>query len=90
MVGILSLLDVLLGAEMTYVMEQLSVADEVKSALLAHTGRVGRVLSLVESKEANDQAAVERILSDVKGVPLSGLMQAELAAVAWADRIASN
>lgn len=90
MVGILSLLDVLLGIDMTDVLDELSVADEVRAALLSRGGQVGRLLRLVEAKEANDYVAVEQILSSLKGVSLSMLMEAELAAVAWADGISKS
>jgi EAL and modified HD-GYP domain-containing signal transduction protein len=90
MVGILSLLDVLLGIDMTGVLEELNVADEVRTALLSRGGPVGRLLKLVESKEGNDYAAVEQILSSLKGVSSSTLTEAEVAAVAWADGIARS
>jgi EAL and modified HD-GYP domain-containing signal transduction protein len=90
MVGILSLLDVLLSIDMTGVLDELNVADEVRTALLSRGGPVGRLLKLVESKEANDYAAVEQILSSLKGVTSGTLMEVELAAVAWADGIARS
>lgn len=90
MVGILSLLDVLLGVDMSHILEELSVTDEVKSALLSGGGPAGRLLALVKSKEDNDQASVERIMSQLKGVSLGALTAAEVAAVAWADDIVKS
>ena len=90
MVGILSLLDVLLDADMSHLLEELSVSEEVKTALRSGRGPAGRLLRLVKSKEDSDQAAVQEALSELSGISLSTLMEAELAAVAWADSVAKS
>jgi EAL and modified HD-GYP domain-containing signal transduction protein len=90
MVGILSLLDVLLDADMSHLLEELSVSEEVKAALRSGRGTTGRLLRLVKSKEDNDQVAVQEALSELRGISLSTFMEAELAAVAWADSVAKS
>jgi len=50
-VGIMSLLDALFGAPMVQLLAQISVADEIKEALLSHTGVYGGMLQLVTDLE---------------------------------------
>ena len=46
-VGIMSLLDTLFGSPMVQLLAQISVADEVKDALISHTGVYGGMLELI-------------------------------------------
>ncbi len=87
MTGILSLLDTMLGVPLPELIGQLSLADEVKSALLTRRGRLGRLLTLLEKKEANDVAAVYGILDELAFLHLRELTAAEMKAVSWAGRI---
>jgi EAL and modified HD-GYP domain-containing signal transduction protein len=50
-VGIMSLLDVLFAAPMVHLLAQISVADEVKEALISHSGFYGGMLQLVVELE---------------------------------------
>jgi EAL and modified HD-GYP domain-containing signal transduction protein len=50
-VGIMSLLDVLFGAPIVQLLAQISVADEVKEALISHSGFYGGMLQLVVELE---------------------------------------
>ncbi len=87
MTGILSLLDTLFGVPLSEIVSRLGLADEVKSALLARQGRLGRMLTLLEKKEANDIGAVRGILGELAILGLGELTAAELEAVSWANRI---
>ena len=87
MIGILSLLDSLLGITMPEIVDELNVSDEVKSALLKRKGRLGRKLALIEAKEKNDVEAVQRILGELAFLGLGDLTTAELEAVSWANRV---
>jgi EAL and modified HD-GYP domain-containing signal transduction protein len=87
MTGILSLLDTMLGVPLPEVIAKLSLADEVKSALLTRHGRLGRLLTLVEKKEENDVEAVYRILDELAFLHLGELTAAEMKAVSWAGRL---
>lgn len=90
MIGILSLLDALLGVPLPEIIGRLNVADEVKSALLGRQGRLGRLMTLLEKKEANDVAAVHCILGELAFCGLGELARAELQAVSWANSIAET
>jgi EAL and modified HD-GYP domain-containing signal transduction protein len=87
MIGILSLLDVLLGIPMLEIVDELNAPDEVRLAVLERKGRLGRKLALIEAKEKNDVEAVQRILSEFAFMGLSDLTTAELEAASWANRI---
>ena len=90
MTGILSLLDALLGLPLPEIVGQLNLADDVKSALLTRQGCFGRVLTLLEKKEANDVEAVRCILEELAFLELGGLTAAEFEAVSWAGKISET
>lgn len=85
MTGILSLLDTLLGIALPEIINQLSLADEVKRALLSRQGNLGRLLALLEKKEKNDIEAVSVILAETGFMRIGELISAELDAVCWAN-----
>lgn len=85
MAGILSLLDALLGLQMSDVVGELNLADEVKSALLTRQGALGSLLLLIEKKEANDLSAVSHMLRDLPDFTPARFTTAELEAAAWAN-----
>ncbi len=85
MAGILSLLDALLGLQMSDVVSELNLADEVKSALLTRQGALGSLLLLIEKKEANDLSAVSCMLRDLPDFTPARFTTAELEAAAWAN-----
>jgi EAL and modified HD-GYP domain-containing signal transduction protein len=65
MVGLLSMVDVLLGQKLELLCEQLSLAPNIRQALLAHEGPLGRSLHLVKAFEkgrltnASDEAVTK-------------------------------
>lgn len=85
MVGILSLLDALLGLQMSDLVSELNLADEAKAALLTRQGALGSLLLLIESKEANDLSAVSRMLRGVPDFTLARFTTTELEAAEWAN-----
>ncbi len=85
MTGILSLLDTLLGIALPEIINQLTLADEVKRALLSREGNLGRLLALLEEKEKNDIEAVSVILAETGFLRIGELISAELDAVRWAN-----
>lgn len=88
MAGILSLLDALLGITMQEIMTELSVADDVKSAVLERTGHLGRKLALIEANEKNDIVGVRRILGELGFLTLGKLITSQLEAMSWAAKVA--
>ena len=85
MTGILSLLDTLLGMPLPEIIAQISLADEVKLALLSRQGNLGRLLLLLEKKERNDIEAVSAMLAEMGFMGMSELIIAELDAIRWAN-----
>ena len=87
MVGILSLLDALLGIEMTEIIEKLSIPTDTSQALLMRNGRLGQELKLIEENEKGEIASVKTILAELNFLSLSELTALELEALGWANRI---
>lgn len=87
MVGILSLLDVLLGIEMQQIVDKLGIPDDMSQALLTREGRLGHELKLVEANEKGEVAVIQSILSELGFLGLSELADIEIQAIGWANRI---
>ena len=87
MVGILSLLDVLLGIEMQQIVDKLGIPDDMSQALLTREGRLGQELRLIEANEKGEVAAIQLILTELSFLSLSELADIEIQAIAWANRI---
>ncbi|MFO7189285.1 MAG: EAL domain-containing protein [Pseudomonadota bacterium] len=86
MTGMLSLVDVLLGFPRAHIIEQLNVADEVRDALLYGSGRVGRLLKLIETLESDRRHEVDAQLEAFR-LSKSELLRLEWAAMRWANHL---
>ncbi len=87
MVGILSLMDTLLGVSLPEIMESLDVPGIISDALLSRTGELGRMLVLIEQLEQMDIAGVSQSISDLKVFDISQINNAHLEALAWSNQI---
>ncbi|MEK6735384.1 MAG: EAL domain-containing protein [Pseudomonadota bacterium] len=87
MVGILSLLDVLLGIEMQQIIDKLNISDDMSQALLKRDGRLGQELKLVEANEKGEVAVIQSVLNELCFLSLSELTNIELEALSWVNRI---
>lgn len=87
MVGILSLLDVLLGIEMKQIIDKLGIPDDMSQALLLRDGRMGTELKLIEANEKGDISAVQLLQQELGFFSLSELADMEIQAIGWANRI---
>jgi len=65
MVGVLSLLDTLLGVEMSKLVETLSIQKDMSEALLTRRGYLGRQLQLIEAHEKGEFERVLAILTEL-------------------------
>lgn len=84
-VGIMSLMDALFGSPMEKILEQITVPDEVKEALLYRSGTYGELLRLAEYTEGSGQIlppALERLQ-----LTSEELYAMQLAAYEWSDSI---
>lgn len=87
MVGILSLLDVLLGIEMQQIVDKLGIPDDMSQALMTREGRLGQELKLVEANEKGEITVIQSLLTDLGFLSLSELADIEIQAIGWANRI---
>ncbi|MBP6056943.1 MAG: HDOD domain-containing protein [Nitrosomonas sp.] len=87
MVGILSLLDVLLGIEMQQIVNKLGISDDMSQALMTRDGRLGQELKLIEANEKGEITTIQSILNELGFLSLSELADIEIQALGWANRI---
>lgn len=83
-VGLLSLLDVLIGMPMSQLLETMPLAAELRQAILHRDGTCGRLLSGIEAHERGDWSGVEKA-----GLDLSILTPAWVDAAVWVRQIRS-
>ncbi len=87
MVGILSLLDTLLGIDMQQIVDKLGIPDDMSQALLTRDGRLGLELKLIEANEKGEIAVIQSILSQLGFLGLGELADMEMQSIGWANRI---
>jgi EAL and modified HD-GYP domain-containing signal transduction protein len=86
--GILSLVNALLGMPMSDILGAMPVHTEVRSTLVARTGHLGAMLSLVEALEEAELKGIERALDRVPGLAHGQVMGMQIEAMRWANSIA--
>ena len=87
MVGILSLLDSLLGMPMEELIKTLSIQKDMSDALSVRRGYLGRQLALIEACERGEFDYVQSILEELGFLSMRELTQLELEALAWSNQI---
>ena len=87
MVGVLSLLDTLLGMEMSELIGTLSIQKVMSEALLTRRGPLGYQLALIEAYEKGETEIVSSMLADLGFLSMEEFTRLELEAAAWANRI---
>ncbi|MGC2167339.1 MAG: HDOD domain-containing protein [Gallionella sp.] len=87
MVGILSLMDTLLGVALPETMESLDVPSIISDALLCRSGELGRMLCMIEQLEQLDIEGVSQSIADLKVLDVSQVNNAHLEALAWSNQI---
>lgn len=90
MVGVLSLLDTLLGMEMSELVGTLSIQKDMCEALLTRRGYLGRQLALIEAHEKGGFETVLSILAEMGFLSIGEFTRMELEATAWANRISDE
>lgn len=88
MVGMLSLLDTLMGAPLPEIVARMSLQDDIEAALLHRSGDLGDLLALCGDVEACDTAAIQSRLSLHPGLDSNALNEAQMAAMGWANNLA--
>lgn len=87
MVGVLSLLDTLLGIEMSELVGTLSIQKDMSEALLTRRGSLGFQLALIEAYEKGESEIVSTMLLELGFLSMEEFTRLELDATAWAHRI---
>lgn len=87
MVGVLSLLDTLLGIEMSELVGTLSIQKDMSEALLSRRGPLGYQLALIEAYEKGESEMASSMLSTLGFLSMEEFTRLELEAAAWASRI---
>lgn len=87
MVGMLSLLDTLLGEPLADILGRMSLQEEVEAALLKREGELGGLLTLCEKVESGDIVAIQKHLQVCPGLDMEGLNLAQMEALGWANSI---
>jgi EAL and modified HD-GYP domain-containing signal transduction protein len=87
MVGMLSLLDALLGEPLALILSRMNLQEDVELALLHHDGSLGNLLSHCKMLEAGDLDSVRDALYSHPSLTLEALNKAQLEAMAWANSI---
>lgn len=87
MVGVLSLLDTLLGIEMSELVGTLSIQKDMSEALLTRRGSLGYQLALIEAYEKGESEIVSTMLLELGFLSMEEFTRLELEATAWAHRI---
>lgn len=87
MVGVLSLLDTLLGIAMSELIGTLSIQKDMSEALLTRRGPLGYQLALIEAYEKGETEIVSSMLAELGFLSMEEFTRLELEATAWANRI---
>lgn len=87
MVGMLSLLDALLGESLPDILKRISLQADVEAALLNHEGDLGNLLSLCKKLEGGDYEFVRDTLRSHSSLNMNEFTRAQLEAMAWANNI---
>jgi c-di-GMP-related signal transduction protein len=86
MAGVLSLMDVLFETPMEYLVQQLSLAEDVRLALVSREGVLGRMLTLIENLEQMEFKAASRSLAESQ-CSMDSLLEAQLEAINWTNSL---
>jgi EAL and modified HD-GYP domain-containing signal transduction protein len=86
MTGVLSLIDVLFESPMVEILDQLNLTEDVRCALIAREGHLGRLLLLTERLENLDFRNLQKLLNE-SHCSLENMLEAQVEAIEWANRL---
>lgn len=85
MVGIMSLMDTLLGIPLAEIISPLNPPTEIREALLSRKGPLGEMLAMIELLESYNMNAANELLHDLTPLDPEQVNQAQLEALAWTN-----
>lgn len=86
-VGIVSMMDAVLGMPLEKVVASLGLSSDVSNALIAHEGILGELLDLAQALEADDSGAVSAFIARHPEAGADLLNRSQGQALAWANQI---
>ncbi len=87
LIGMLSLLDELLGIEMHKIVDKLGISDDMSRALLTRHGRLGQALKLIEAKEKGETSSIQTLVSELGFLSMNEFSNIETQALGWINRM---
>jgi len=90
MVGIMSLMDTLLGMPLSEIISPLNLPNDVSSALLFRSGQLGKMLILLEYLEKTEIGPANQLLDELTPLDISQVNKAQIEALAWANSLGSE
>lgn len=87
MVGIMSLMDALLGMPLAEILSPLNAPYNVSDALLFRSGQLGTMLQLIEQLESNVIESASLSLEQLAPLDIAQVNAAQVEALTWANRI---
>ena len=89
MVGMLSLVDVLLGAPMEEILPEIGVVEEIQQAVITKSGTLGVLLQICEALEVTDFDAVTELAARCS-ISLTRVMEVQRESTLWAKVVADE
>lgn len=86
LVGILSLVDKILGIPPQELLKELNLDEDIVKAILNKEGVLGKLLNIIEKTEEGKISEVSDIIKDL-GLQLNDVMSAQLQAFAWFEEV---
>ncbi len=83
MIGIMSLMDTLLGIPLAEIILPLNPPLEIRDALLSRRGPLGEMLAMIELLESYNMDAANELLQDLSPLDIDQVNHAQLEALAW-------
>ena len=86
LVGLLSLVDVLVGRPLTELVQEMALSEEIKAGILDDESRLGRVRALVLAHERADWDRVSSLATEL-GLPESSIAEQHRVALEWHQQV---
>jgi len=80
LVGILSLMDAILGVPIKKVLEEINVSNDIKEAIIEYNGNLGKLLYLIKAIEKPSESLLSKVAKKLK-MPLTKLLDLKLNAL---------
>ncbi len=90
MVGIMSLMNTLLGMPIAEIISPLNPPAEIRDALLSKQGPLGKLLAMIEMLEGYNMDAANEMMNHLAPLSIDQVNHAQLEALAWTSSFEQN